>query len=71
VGDKGLPVGDSLLVKVTADQGLEGRGEALGFYAVRSAKLAIEELIVPLCTGNIAAGVSWTVPRFLSSPSSF
>jgi L-alanine-DL-glutamate epimerase-like enolase superfamily enzyme len=47
-GDKGLPVSDSLLVKVTIDQGLEGWGEAFGFRAVRSAKSAIEELIAPL-----------------------
>jgi hypothetical protein len=42
-------VADSLLLKVTTDQGLEGRGEAFGFRAVRSAKLAIKELIAPPC----------------------
>jgi L-alanine-DL-glutamate epimerase-like enolase superfamily enzyme len=30
-GDKNLPAADSLLVKVTTDQGLEGWGEAFGF----------------------------------------
>jgi L-alanine-DL-glutamate epimerase-like enolase superfamily enzyme len=53
-GDKGLPVADSLLVKVTTDQGLEGWGETFGFRAVQSAKLAIEELIAPLCVGKDA-----------------
>jgi Mandelate racemase / muconate lactonizing enzyme, N-terminal domain len=43
-----------LLVKVTTDQGLEGWGEAFGFRAVRSTKLAIEELIAPLCIGKDA-----------------
>ena len=44
-GDKDLPAAESLLVKVTTDDGLEGWGEAFGFRAVSSAKLAIDELI--------------------------
>jgi L-alanine-DL-glutamate epimerase-like enolase superfamily enzyme len=44
-GDKNLPAADSLLVKITTDDGLEGWGEAFGFRAVHSAKLAVEELI--------------------------
>jgi L-alanine-DL-glutamate epimerase-like enolase superfamily enzyme len=50
-GDKGLPIADSLLVRVTTDQGLEGWGETFGFRAVPLAKLAIDELIAPLCIG--------------------
>ena len=57
-GDKGLPVADSLLVKVTTDQGLEGWGEAFGFRAVRSAKLAVEELIAPICIGKDATKIA-------------
>jgi len=53
-GDKDLPVADSLLVKVTTDQGLEGWGETFGFRAVASAKLAIDELIAPQCVGRDA-----------------
>jgi L-alanine-DL-glutamate epimerase-like enolase superfamily enzyme len=53
-GDKDLPAADSLLVKVTTDQGLEGWGEAFGFRAVTSARLAIDELIAPLCIGRDA-----------------
>ena len=56
-GDKGLPAADSLLVKVTTDQGLEGWGETFGFRAVSSAKLAIDELIAPLCTGRNATQI--------------
>lgn len=47
VGGKGLPVADSLL-RVSTDQGLEGWGEAFGFRAVQSEKLAVDELIAPL-----------------------
>jgi L-alanine-DL-glutamate epimerase-like enolase superfamily enzyme len=56
-GDKNLPAADSLLVKVTTDQGLGGWGEAFGFRAVTSAILAIDELIAPLCIGKDAAGI--------------
>jgi len=51
-GDKDLLAADSLLVKVTTDQGLEGWGETFGFRAVSSAKLAIDDLIAPLCIGR-------------------
>jgi L-alanine-DL-glutamate epimerase-like enolase superfamily enzyme len=57
-GDKGLPVADSLLVRVTTGQGLEGWGETLGFRAVRSAKSAIEELIAPVCIGKEATQIA-------------
>ena len=56
-GDKDLPVADSLLVRVTTDQGLEGWGETFGFRAVPSAQLAIDELIAPLCIGKDAAQI--------------
>jgi L-alanine-DL-glutamate epimerase-like enolase superfamily enzyme len=57
-GDKDLAAADSLLVKVTTDQGLAGWGEAFGFRAVRSAKLAIDELIAPLCLGQDATRIA-------------
>ena len=56
-GDSNLPVADSLLVKVTTDQGLVGWGEAFGFRAVASAKLAIDQLIAPLCVGQDATRI--------------
>ncbi len=56
-GDKDLPVADSLLVRVTTDDGLEGWGETFGFRAVSSAKLAIDELIAPLCIGRDATQI--------------
>jgi L-alanine-DL-glutamate epimerase-like enolase superfamily enzyme len=57
-GDKDLPVADSLLVKVTTDQGLEGWGEAFGFRAVSSVKLAVDELIAPICIGKDATQIA-------------
>ena len=55
-GDKGLQVADSLLVKVTTDQGLEGWGET-GFRAVPMEQLAIDNLIAPLCIGRDATQI--------------
>ena len=57
-GDSNLPAADSLLVKVTTDQGLVGWGEAFGFRAVASAKLAIEQLVAPLCIGRDASQIA-------------
>jgi L-alanine-DL-glutamate epimerase-like enolase superfamily enzyme len=56
-GDSNLPAADSLLVKVTTDQGLVGWGEAFGFRAVASAKLAVDGLIGPLCVGRDATRI--------------
>jgi L-alanine-DL-glutamate epimerase-like enolase superfamily enzyme len=53
-GDSNLPAADSLLVKVTTDQGIVGWGEAFGFRAVASARLAIDQLVAPLCVGKDA-----------------
>jgi L-alanine-DL-glutamate epimerase-like enolase superfamily enzyme len=57
-GDKNLPAADSLLIKITTDDGLEGWGEAFGFRAVQSAKLAVDELIAPLCIGEDATRIA-------------
>jgi len=57
-GDKNQPTADSLLVKVTTENGIEGWGEAFGFRAVRSAKLAVDELIAPLCIGEDATRIA-------------
>jgi hypothetical protein len=54
-GDKDLPAADSLLVKVTTDEGLEGWSETFGFRAVSSAKLAID---APLCIAD-ARNTNW------------
>ena len=56
-GDSNLPAADSLFVKVTTDEGLVGWGEAFGFRAVASAKLAIDRLVAPLCIGQDATRI--------------
>jgi L-alanine-DL-glutamate epimerase-like enolase superfamily enzyme len=56
-GDSNLPAADSLLVKVTTDEGLIGWGEAFGFRAVASVKLAVDQLIGPLCVGQDATRI--------------
>ncbi len=53
-GDSNLPAADSLLVKVTTDQGLVGWGEAFGFRAVASAKLAVDQLTLWDVAGKAA-----------------
>ncbi|OBK23644.1 L-alanine-DL-glutamate epimerase [Mycobacterium asiaticum] len=52
-----LSAADSLLVKVTTRDGVEGWGEAFGYRAVDSAKLAVDELIAPLCIGRDATQI--------------
>lgn len=56
--DEGAPAADSLLVRVTTSEGVQGWGEAFGFRAVSSAKLAIEQLIAPLCVGRDATQIA-------------
>jgi len=54
----GRPPVDSLLVKVTAEHGPEGWGEAFGFAAVPMTRWAVEEMIAPLCVGQDAANIA-------------
>jgi L-alanine-DL-glutamate epimerase-like enolase superfamily enzyme len=56
-GETNSPAADSLLVKVTTDEGLIGWGEAFGFRAVASAKLAVDQLISPICVGKDATRI--------------
>ena len=57
-GPKDLAAVDSLLVKVTTDQGLEGWGEAFGFTATPVTQRAVDELIAPLCVGRDATRIA-------------
>ncbi|HLZ65529.1 MAG TPA: mandelate racemase/muconate lactonizing enzyme family protein [Aliidongia sp.] len=57
-GDKNLGAVDSLLVKITTDEGLVGWGETFGFRAVPAAKLAIDRMIAPACIGQDAAQIA-------------
>jgi L-alanine-DL-glutamate epimerase-like enolase superfamily enzyme len=48
---------DSLLVKVTTDQGQEGWGESFGFTAVPVTQRAVDAVIAPLCIGQDATRI--------------
>jgi L-alanine-DL-glutamate epimerase-like enolase superfamily enzyme len=56
-GPKGLAAVDSLLVKVTTDQGLTGWGESFGFTGVPVTRRAIDAVIAPLCVGRDATRI--------------
>lgn len=58
LGPKGLNVVDSLLVRVTTDQGLEGWGESFGFTGVPVTQRAVDEVIAPLCVGQDATRIA-------------
>jgi len=49
---------DSLLVKVTADDGTVGWGEAFGLYGTDLAARALDELVAPLCLGRDAGDIA-------------
>jgi L-alanine-DL-glutamate epimerase-like enolase superfamily enzyme len=57
-GPADRPAVDSLLVKVTTDQGYEGWGEAFGLRAVAVTQHAIDDLIAPLCLGEDASRIA-------------
>jgi L-alanine-DL-glutamate epimerase-like enolase superfamily enzyme len=56
-GPKGLHAVDSLIVKVTTDQGLEGWGESFGFTGVPVTRQALDAVIAPLCVGQDATRI--------------
>jgi L-alanine-DL-glutamate epimerase-like enolase superfamily enzyme len=56
-GPKGLHAVDSLLVKVTTDQGLDGWGESFGFTGIPVTQRAIDAVIAPLCIGRDATRI--------------
>jgi L-alanine-DL-glutamate epimerase-like enolase superfamily enzyme len=51
-GSKDLQVVDSLIVKVTADDGTVGWGETFGFTAIPAVKLAIDTILAPEVVGR-------------------
>ncbi|WP_042886096.1 mandelate racemase/muconate lactonizing enzyme family protein [Cupriavidus necator] len=56
-GGAGMQVADSLLVKVTTDDGLVGWGETFGFVGISAVKAAIEQMLAPACIGRDAAQI--------------
>jgi L-alanine-DL-glutamate epimerase-like enolase superfamily enzyme len=57
-GPKGLQAVDSLLVRVTTDDGLEGWGESFGFTGVPVTQRAVDAVITPLCVGEEASQIA-------------
>ncbi|MGF6722971.1 L-alanine-DL-glutamate epimerase-like enolase superfamily enzyme [Paraburkholderia sp. GAS41] len=51
-GPKDLQVADSLIVKVTTDDGVVGWGETFGFTAIPAVKLVIDSLLAPELIGR-------------------
>ncbi|WP_354684667.1 mandelate racemase/muconate lactonizing enzyme family protein [Cupriavidus necator] len=56
-GGAGMQAADSLLVKVTTDDGLVGWGETFGFIGVPIVKAAIEQMLAPACVGKDATRI--------------
>lgn len=51
-GPKGLKAVDSLLVRVTTDEGTVGWGESFGFTGVPITREAIDGAVAPACVGQ-------------------
>ncbi|WP_137924164.1 mandelate racemase/muconate lactonizing enzyme family protein [Cupriavidus sp. 2SB] len=56
-GKRGLQTADSLIVKVTTDNGLVGWGETFGFMAVPPAKAVIDTVLKPEFVGRDATQI--------------
>jgi L-alanine-DL-glutamate epimerase-like enolase superfamily enzyme len=51
-GGKAWRTADTLLVKITTDEGLIGWGEAFGYNAIPATRAAIEHMVAPMCIGR-------------------
>ena len=56
-GKGGLTRVDSLVLKVTTDDGIVGWGESFGFTSIPAVTAAIEHVIAPACVGQSAESV--------------
>ena len=57
-GDRGMAAAESLLVKVTTDDGVTGWGEAFGLRATAAVKVALETMVAPACLGRDAGQIA-------------
>lgn len=53
-GGKAWQTADVLLVKITTDAGVTGWGEAFGYNVIPATKVAIDEILAPMCIGRDA-----------------
>jgi L-alanine-DL-glutamate epimerase-like enolase superfamily enzyme len=51
-GGRAWQTADVLLVKVSTDEGLAGWGEAFGYNVIPATRVAIEQIIAPMCIGR-------------------
>jgi L-alanine-DL-glutamate epimerase-like enolase superfamily enzyme len=51
-GGKPWVTADALLVKVTTDAGITGWGEAFGYNAIPATRVAIDQMLAPICLGR-------------------
>jgi L-alanine-DL-glutamate epimerase-like enolase superfamily enzyme len=56
-GGKAWQTADVLLVKVSTDAGVTGWGEAFGYNVIPATKVAIDQILAPMCIGRDALGI--------------
>ena len=56
-GGKTWQTADVLLVKVSTDAGVTGWGEAFGYNVIPATKVAIDQILAPMCIGRDAQGI--------------
>jgi L-alanine-DL-glutamate epimerase-like enolase superfamily enzyme len=56
-GGKAWQTADVLLVKISTDAGVTGWGEAFGYNVIPATKVAIDEILTPMCVGRDALGI--------------
>ncbi|MEO8103880.1 MAG: mandelate racemase/muconate lactonizing enzyme family protein, partial [Betaproteobacteria bacterium] len=56
-GGKAWQTADVLLVKVSTDDGVTGWGEAFGYNVIPATKVAIDQILAPMCIGRDALAI--------------
>jgi L-alanine-DL-glutamate epimerase-like enolase superfamily enzyme len=56
-GGKAWQTADVLLVKVSTDAGVTGWGEAFGYNVIPATKVAIDQILAPMCIGRDALAI--------------
>jgi L-alanine-DL-glutamate epimerase-like enolase superfamily enzyme len=56
-GGKAWQTADVLLVKISTDAGVTGWGEAFGYNVIPATRVAIDQILAPMCIGRDALGI--------------